>query len=113
MGEDPHPSPHRASAGIHMDNSESGRCRSDSERLESDACRVLYFHHPASLQHDPRALSLDHPDSPLRLQAIENAIAASALPPLTRLAAPMASQSEMRLVHSKPHVESIRELCEA
>src|SRR6266513_2278894 len=103
MGEYPHPSPHRASAGAHMDNSESGRCRSGSERLASDACPVLYFHHPSSLQHDPRALSPDHPDSPLRLQAIENAIAASSLPPLTRLAAPMASETEMRLVHSQAH----------
>jgi acetoin utilization deacetylase AcuC-like enzyme len=74
---------------------------------------VLYVHHPSSLQHDPLALSPDHPDSPLRLHAIESAIAASALPPLTRVAAPAAADRELRLVHSQRHIDGICELCEA
>jgi acetoin utilization deacetylase AcuC-like enzyme len=74
---------------------------------------MLYLHHPSSLRHDPRAQSPDHPDSPLRLEAIEAAIAASALPPLTRLAAPAAGDRELALVHSRSHIDTIRALCEA
>ena len=36
----------------------------------------LYFHHPACLEHDPRAHMPEHPDTPERLEAIERALAA-------------------------------------
>ena len=36
---------------------------------------ALYFSHPACLEHDPRALSPAHPDTPERLVAIERALA--------------------------------------
>ena len=74
---------------------------------------MLYVHHPSSLRHDPGALSPDHPDSPLRIVAIEEAIARSTLPALTRLAAPRAAELELRLVHSAQHVDAIRRLCES
>jgi len=34
----------------------------------------LYFHHPASLEHDPRAHSPHHPDTPERLLSIERTL---------------------------------------
>jgi acetoin utilization deacetylase AcuC-like enzyme len=72
---------------------------------------VLYFHHPASLRHDPQAISPDHPDHPERLHAIEAAIAAARLDGLSRLMAPAASETELALVHSERHVAFIRDLC--
>ncbi len=72
---------------------------------------MLYFHHPSSLQHDPRALSPDHPDNPVRLQAIEAAIAAARLDALERRSAPAATGAELALVHSDRHVAFIRDLC--
>ena len=74
---------------------------------------MLYVHHPSSLTHDPRELSSEHPDSPLRIAAIEQAIAESALPVLTRITAPRATPLELRLVHSDAHVDAIRRLCES
>ena len=74
---------------------------------------MLYVHHPSSLRHDPGALSPDHPDSPLRIVAIEEAISKSTLPALTRLAVPRAAELELRLVHSAQHVDTIRGLCES
>jgi acetoin utilization deacetylase AcuC-like enzyme len=73
---------------------------------------VLYFHHPASLRHDPQALSPDHPDDPRRLEAIEAAVGAADLK-LTRIAAPAASEAELALVHAERHIAFIRDLCEA
>jgi len=73
---------------------------------------VLYIHHPASLRHDPQALSPGHPDHPRRLQAIETAVRDADLE-LTRLAAPAASEAELRLVHSERHIAFIRDLCES
>ena len=35
----------------------------------------LYFHHPACLEHDPRAYMPEHPDTPERLEAIERMLA--------------------------------------
>ena len=74
---------------------------------------VLYFHHPSSLQHDPRALSPDHPDNPARLQAIEAAITGARLTALDRRPAPAATAGELTLVHSDHHVAFLRDLCGA
>jgi acetoin utilization deacetylase AcuC-like enzyme len=73
---------------------------------------VLYLDHPASLRHDPQALSPDHPDHPRRLEAIEEALRATELE-LTRIAAPAATEDELALVHSHRHIAFIRELCES
>ena len=74
---------------------------------------VLYISHPASLLHDPQALSPDHPDHPERLAAIEAALADAQLSDVRRLAAPAASETELTLVHSEAHVAFIRDLCQA
>jgi acetoin utilization deacetylase AcuC-like enzyme len=73
---------------------------------------VLYLHHPASLRHDPQALSPDHPDHPRRLEAIDAAVQAADLK-LTRLVAPAATEAELALVHSERHIAFIRDLCES
>ena len=74
---------------------------------------VLYIHHPASLRHDPQALSPEHPDHPQRLHAIEAAISAAGLDNLRRLMAPAATETELALVHREHHVGFIRDLCAA
>jgi acetoin utilization deacetylase AcuC-like enzyme len=78
-----------------------------------DRRAMLYVHHPASLRHDPRALSPDHPDAPERLEAIEAAIVAAGLAGLDRLAAPAAGERDLTLVHSADHVAFVRDLCRA
>jgi acetoin utilization deacetylase AcuC-like enzyme len=73
---------------------------------------VLYISHPASLLHDPQALSPEHPDHPARLAAIEAALAEAQLDGLERLSAPAACETELTLVHTDGHVAFIRNLCE-
>ena len=72
---------------------------------------MLYFSHPACLEHDPRAHMPSHPDTPERLVAIEAALAERDWLGWERRAAPAADERELELVHSARHVESIRELC--
>jgi acetoin utilization deacetylase AcuC-like enzyme len=74
---------------------------------------VLYFSHPASLEHDPRQGMPGHPDTPERLVAIERALAEREWLGWERREAPAAAEEELTLVHSEAHVESIRELCRA
>lgn len=74
---------------------------------------VLYVHHASSLEHDPRALTPEHPDSPARIEAIEAELAAVEWLGCERVDAPPATESELELVHSAAHVRSIRELCES
>ncbi len=72
---------------------------------------MLYVHHPASLEHDPRAISPGHPDTPGRAVAIERAMErANWLDCEVRLA-PAASVRELELVHSASHVRAVAELC--
>jgi acetoin utilization deacetylase AcuC-like enzyme len=71
----------------------------------------LYFHHPASLAHDPRAQMPGHPDTPERLVAIERRLADVGWLGWERRAAPPASEAQLELVHSAEHVRAIRELC--
>jgi acetoin utilization deacetylase AcuC-like enzyme len=68
---------------------------------------MLYFRHPSSVEHDPRALSPDHPDTPERILAIE-----AALPPLEWREAPAATEAELQLVHTREHVRAIAQLAE-
>jgi len=74
---------------------------------------MLYLSHPASLEHDPRALIPGHPDTPERLVAIEAALAERDWLGCERRAAPAASEEELELVHTPRLVSSIRELCAA
>jgi acetoin utilization deacetylase AcuC-like enzyme len=64
--------------------------------------RVLYITHPASLCHDPQALSPGHPDDPRRLKAIEEAVEEAEPADLWRAAAPVAAEGELTLVHGAP-----------
>jgi acetoin utilization deacetylase AcuC-like enzyme len=73
----------------------------------------LYFSHPACLEHDPRARMPHHPDSPERLRAIERRLAERDWLGWERREAPAATEAELELVHSRRHVEAIRDLCAA
>ncbi len=73
----------------------------------------LYFHHPACLEHDPRAHMPSHPDTPERLEALERHLEEQGWLGWERREAPAASEEELELVHGARHVRGIRELCEA
>ena len=77
----------------------------------SRAMPTLYFSHPASIEHDPRAHMPAHPDTPERLLAIERALGERGWLGWERREAPPAGEEELQLVHSARHVEKIRELC--
>ncbi len=70
----------------------------------------LYFSHPACLEHDPRALLREHPDTPERLLAIEATLAARDWLGWERRTAPAAQEAQLELVHTPRHVRQIREL---
>jgi acetoin utilization deacetylase AcuC-like enzyme len=72
---------------------------------------MLYFSHPACLEHDPRERLPDHPEQPERLRAIEAALAERDWLGWERREAPRASEEELGLVHPREHVEAIRHLC--
>jgi acetoin utilization deacetylase AcuC-like enzyme len=72
---------------------------------------MLYFSHPSSLEHDPRQGLPGHPEQPERLRAVEAALAERDWLGWERREAPAASEEELALVHSREHVEAIRELC--
>jgi acetoin utilization deacetylase AcuC-like enzyme len=72
-----------------------------------------YFHHPACLSHDPRAQMPGHPDTPERLIAIEDALAARDWLGWERLPAPAAQESQLELVHTRGHVLRIKEMSQA
>src|ERR1700730_11622955 len=74
---------------------------------------ALYFSHPACLEHDPRALSPSHPDTPERLVAIERALSANWLPGWEPREALPASDPELERVRSARHVRAIAALCAA
>lgn len=72
---------------------------------------MLYFSHPSGLEHDPRAHMPAHPDTPERLVAIERALGDRDWLGWQRREAPPAGEDELELIHSRRHVESIRDLC--
>jgi acetoin utilization deacetylase AcuC-like enzyme len=72
---------------------------------------VLYFSHPACLEHDPSTVMPWHPERPERLLAIERALSEHDWLGWERREAPLASEAELALVHSDAHVAAIRELC--
>jgi acetoin utilization deacetylase AcuC-like enzyme len=70
----------------------------------------LYFSHPACLEHDPRVYMPEHPDTPERLEAIEQLLAANDWLGWERRAAPPAEEAQLELIHSVRHIERIKEL---
>ncbi len=71
---------------------------------------ALYISHPACLEHDPRAYSPEHPDTPERLLAIEQLLAAQDWLGWERREAPPASVDQLKLVHHRRHIESIEQM---
>lgn len=72
---------------------------------------MLYFSHPACLEHDPRTVMPWHPERPKRLLAIERLLTEHGWLGWERHEAPLASEAELELVHSAAYVAAIRELC--
>jgi len=73
---------------------------------------VLYFSHPACLQHAPGAGLPGHPERPERLLAIEAALEERGWLGWERRQAPAATEEELTLVHPPQHAGAIRSLCE-
>ncbi|HET7485723.1 MAG TPA: histone deacetylase [Solirubrobacterales bacterium] len=74
---------------------------------------MLYFSHPACLDHDPAAVMPGHPERPERLLAIERLLGERDWLGWERREAPAASDAELELAHSAEHVRAIRDLCAA
>ena len=74
---------------------------------------VLYFHHPSSLEPDPRSVIAEHPDVPERIDAIERAMTAADWLGCERRQAPAADDSRLELVHTPEHVRYIACLSES
>ncbi|HST70422.1 MAG TPA: histone deacetylase [Solirubrobacterales bacterium] len=72
---------------------------------------MLYFSHPACLEHEPGQGLPGHPERAERLRAVEAALAERGWLGWERREAPAASEEELLLVHPREHVEGIRELC--
>jgi acetoin utilization deacetylase AcuC-like enzyme len=70
----------------------------------------LYFSHPACLEHDPRTLMPEHPDTPERLEAIERTLAGHGWLGWEPRTAPPVQETQLELIHSARHVRRIREL---
>jgi acetoin utilization deacetylase AcuC-like enzyme len=73
--------------------------------------RMLYFRHSSSLAYDPSVQSLDHPDTPERIGAIEAALSQVGWLGCDVREAPAATERELELVHTRAHVQWIRDMC--
>jgi acetoin utilization deacetylase AcuC-like enzyme len=73
----------------------------------------LYFSHPSSLQHDPRALMPAHPDTPERLLAIERLLGAEEWLGWQRREAPAAPESTIELIHEPGQIAQVKRLAQA
>jgi acetoin utilization deacetylase AcuC-like enzyme len=65
---------------------------------------TLFFTHPIATAHDPGP---GHPEAPVRMRAILDAVAAAAIPGLVRREAPQASLDQVRRVHRGSYVDDI------
>jgi acetoin utilization deacetylase AcuC-like enzyme len=72
---------------------------------------MLFFSHPACLEHDPGQGLPGHPERPERLRAITAALEERDWLGWERREAPAASEEDLLLVHPREHVEWIRALC--
>jgi acetoin utilization deacetylase AcuC-like enzyme len=71
---------------------------------------ALYFHHPSSLEHDPRAHSPRHPDTPERLLSIERTLTEHDWAGWQRRQSIALDEATLELVHTPGHVARIRNL---
>lgn len=65
---------------------------------------VLFYTHPSGVAHDPGP---GHPEAPVRLRAILDAVGAAAIPGLERREAPEATPEQVQRVHPAAYVERI------
>ena len=72
----------------------------------------LYLSHPSSLEHDPRELMPGHPDTPVRIEAIETLLAADDWLGWQRRVAPAACERWIELVHDSRQIAQVRRLAE-
>jgi acetoin utilization deacetylase AcuC-like enzyme len=73
----------------------------------------LYFHHPSSLEHDPREQLEGHPDTPERIAALEAELAARDWLGFERRTAGEADTEALERAHSHGHIQHLRELAAA
>lgn len=67
---------------------------------------TAYISHQDSLKHD---MGEHHPESPDRVKAIEDQLILSRIEPfLTYLDAPLATENQLELVHTKEHIKNIQ-----
>ena len=72
----------------------------------------LYFSHPVCLEHDPRAFSPEHPDTPERLIELERVLSERGWLGWERREARAAGEIEqLELAHTGRHVRAVRDLC--
>jgi acetoin utilization deacetylase AcuC-like enzyme len=83
----------------------------ENARTPSSSPPALYFHHPSSLEHDPRVHMPGHPDTPERVRAIEARMAAGDWLGFERREAPAAGERELELIHTARLIEHVREMC--
>src|ERR671913_115777 len=74
--------------------------RSRRQAGQSPHMTTVYFHHPATLEHQT---PLGHPERPDRIRAIERALEHERFAPLAREMAPMASTEALLLAHPEPY----------
>jgi acetoin utilization deacetylase AcuC-like enzyme len=72
--------------------------------LANGAMTTFLYTHPACLDHDPGGF---HPESPARLRAVLEALAAPEFARLQRREAPEAGLEDLLRVHSRGHVERL------
>jgi acetoin utilization deacetylase AcuC-like enzyme len=67
----------------------------------------LYFHHPSSLEHET---GYGHPERPERIRALEAELGRREWLGWKRREAPRASEEQLLAVHSREHLDAVREL---
>jgi acetoin utilization deacetylase AcuC-like enzyme len=72
----------------------------------------VYVRHSASLEHDPTQHLAEHPDTPKRIVALERAMSTAAWLDFEILDAPVATDVELKRVHTREHLDAIRRLAE-
>jgi acetoin utilization deacetylase AcuC-like enzyme len=71
----------------------------------------LLYEDPSSLAHDPRDQFAEHPDTPVRITAIDAALADAAWLGWEHREAPPASRAELEAVHTPRLIDDIERLC--
>jgi acetoin utilization deacetylase AcuC-like enzyme len=71
---------------------------------------MLFYRHASSRAHDPATVAPEHPDAPVRIEAIEAAMADTDWLGADVREAPAATPAELCLVHAPEHVSAILEL---